>query len=57
MPSDVEPWLIGSLAHWLNTNTKTSVKTDQYLNKCGLRPDTLRLNLQIKVVNSNFLVT
>ena len=35
---------------------KASVKTD-YFNKCGLRPDTLRLNLQIKVVNSNFVVT
>ena len=44
-------WLIG-----LTQMTKASVKTD-YFNKCGLRPDTLRLNLQIKVVNSNFLIT
>lgn len=36
--------------------TKASVKTD-YFNKCGLRPDTLRLNLQIKEVKSNFLIT
>ena len=49
-----------TVAHWLiglTQMTKTSVKTDQCLNKCGLRPDTLRLNLQIKVVNSNFLIT
>lgn len=46
-------------AHWLiglTQITKASVKTD-YFNKCGLRPDTLRLTLQIKVVNSNFLIT
>ena len=48
-----------TVAHWLigiTQMTKASVKTD-YLNKCGLRQDTLRLNLQIKVVNSNFLIT
>ena len=44
-------WLIG-----LTQMTKASVKTD-YFNKRGVRPNTLRLNLQIKVVNSNFLIT
>ena len=35
-----------TVAHWLiglTQMTKASVKTDQYLNKCGLRPDKLRL--------------
>lgn len=48
-----------TVAHWLiglTQMTKASVKTD-YFNKCGLRPDTLRLNLQIKEVKSNFLIT
>ena len=48
-----------TVAHWLiglAQMTKASVKTD-YFNKCGLRPDTLRLNVQIKVVNFNFLIT
>ena len=45
------------MAHWLISLTQmTNALKADYFNKCSLRPDKLRLNLEIKVVNSNFFI-